>query len=1445
MSAGNSTGRKAQLDKAEREQLEKVVVDLRETVEEEIEYELEHHYELTEREGGENLSEEEQDTRKRLVEAIDHENPGERSWEWCYEQYVNGVGYTLINRITALRCMEVRGFIEQPVTQIGESGLTPAAEQVVLENPLLDSRDEALVVAYEEECGRLSDEVELLFDTDSPYNVIDPEPDTFRDAISALDDIPDEVWRADDVLGWVYEYYNVALLDHLRQKADNEGLEPEDVPPANQFYTPHWVVRMLTDNSLGKLYLEDTGGLREAVEAQDSLTPDERKNRALSPDESPDIADFCTYLVPPEEGEPPDFDGPEDIRVMDPACGSGHFLLYAFDVLERIYRAETNLDHAEIPRKILQNNLYGVDLDMRACQLAAFNLYLKGRTRAEAEGANGFDIPEVGIVCADAKIADIEGVEEVFDEVADGREDVENALRHILDAFEDVHGLGSLLDVRGTLSDLFEDESDDTGIQITLGDDPREEHTLGQILHSLREVVAEHRGAGSFLAQDLQSFIRLLDVLAQEYDVALMNPPYGGGGKMPDAVQEYVKGKYKYKANYYVSFFEVCENITKDAGRVGMLIPRSFLYKGRFTEFRSDFVGTKGGFDFLAEFGLGVLDNATVRTVASVVRTGNYPNPTGIFYRIYDLPTEEKESGFINTLSNCETSVQREFTVELEEFAKIPRTPICYSTPPEIRELYSTEQFIDADQAEIQGKSVGDAVSGLVTGKDSRFVRCFWETQNEKEFQPLAYGGSDAWISPKIQHVVEWGGNGSVMKRSSGSVRTPNDEFYGDSGLTWTRIKDTVRRFGYYDGGLFETSSFMIFPEEDEILWNLLAALNSDLYSSLFLSQTPEKEWDADVLGCLPWISNLEDISLLAEIAKEQYQIVVNQQIRDPTSPYYIRPALHPASGLRFFYNHPHTEIVERELKLEASGIQLDSSITEIGRQQRKKQLRQRERLEKLSQRIDQLVFDAVDLSKESREAARTEIFLRTSDSLKKRETPDPEAVPKIPDNIDQQVKDLVHHFALESIREEPDGIIPLDGTGDQPDMRDRIVECFKHDYGEYAEDRLAEVEDILGAQSDTDEAYPNLRSFIEDDLFRYHVDTMENTPILWKLSTERLLADAKSGGFAVFVDYNQLDASFFDRLSTQYIDPKMEQWQAQRTAADRRRSDENLSAEKRAEAKEEFDRYSNALQQLSNLESILQELASTNERDFDAETRERCEDLAPKLKAFRTETARRIEAMTQLRDKKGEKWFKDTFSDKFWENKIEKWGDEWIDALEELERACEAYSTSTDQPVEAHLADLFDYFDWRLKGTDSFQSTGILSMTYYFEKAGAHLLNDEGEPHDTLTDDERLLASLAMGLNDSSVLDRSYIDEVWEPDEDAPDDAEAPPLAEYKALAEEINDDCNVISEEIPDAWSERALSEITTAGYRPNQKHGVAINITPFAEKNIVPEIVEDDVL
>ncbi|WP_323676875.1 BREX-5 system adenine-specific DNA-methyltransferase PglX [Halorubellus sp. PRR65] len=1438
MDGNSATQRKAQLDKEEREHLEDVVTEMRDRVEANVRYQLEE-YDLDNRPSEDaSLGDEKDD----LVEAIELEAVDGNDWDDGYEQYITGVGYTIVNRLAALRCMEVRDFVNEEVTVFREDGLTPAAARLVNEEFMQE--EEAVLEAYRNACDGLAEEIEILFDRSTAYSLIDPDDDTYEDLCGKLDEVADEVWRADDVLGWVYEYYNVKLLDDLRQKGDRDGLNPEDVPAANQFYTPHWVVRMLTDNSLGKLYLEDTGELSDAVEAQESLTPDERKNRPLSPDESTDITDFCTYLVPSEEeGEPPAFEGPEDIRVIDPACGSGHFLLYAFDVLERIWRAETDLDHAEIPREILRNNLYGVDLDMRACQLAAFNLYLKGRTRAEAEGANGFDMPEVGIVCADAKVADIEGVEKVFDEVAEGKSDIESALRQILNAFEEVHGLGSLLDVRGTLGDLFEDEVDEGSVQITLDDDPREDHTLGQILHSLREAVDQHQEEDSFLAQDLRSFVRLLDVLAQDYDVALMNPPYGSRNRMPDLVQNYVYDHYEYTPEYYINFFEVCEGFTRDNGRIGMLVPRSFMYRHQFEEFRRDFIGDRGGFDFLAEFGYGILDNATVPTVATVVRS-SVSRPSGDFIRLHDVDRKDKQNKFVNTISNEPDDVKRLFTTELSQFDNIPNASLSYSTPSDVRRLHLRETKIDADTADVDGESFFHALLGIMSGNKSRFYRKHWETDEEDTFKPIASGGPDAWVIPQVLDTINWGEDGREVKRSPNKTRYPNEEWYGHEGLTWTYIKRTGRRFGYFPSGLFSLKGLLLVPRSDISLWKTLAILNSDLYHSIFLSQTWEREWNAGEVGAAPWITELESLDRLDKLAKEQYSTMLQNKASNPVSPYYVKPTLLLGmSENEFFYDHSHPSDENSLIGSNLGHVQPSEKVREVARESTVESLRRQRRLESLSDEIDQLIFDELELSTESREVIRTEIFLRTAEDPEDRDFPDPESVPQIPENLNEQVTDLVHHFAMEAVREEPDGIIPVKGSDEQANMLDRIIEQFEDTYGEHAEDRLVEIDDILGAESAGDEAYPNLRAFINNGLFKYHVDTMENTPIVWKLSTERLLADAKGEGFACFVDYHQLDASLFDRLSNQYLEPRKADLRKRRSAANQRRTDESLSTSDRTEATETFEFCSSALEQIAELEEVLQELGATNERNFDADAHERVDELAPKVATFREETAERIETLERLRELNGEEWFQDTFSDGFWD-KVDKWRDEWLDALKELEHACKEYAKPNDNSVEAHLADLFDYFNWRLKGSDHYSSTGILFLTYYFEREGDDLLNEEGEPFDNLTEDERMLASLAMGIDDASIIDQEYIEQIAD-DEEVEDVDDLPSLWEFKALAEEIDDRCQTVYKQIPSDWSDRALSEITTAGYQPNQKHGVAINITPLAEKNIVPEIVEDKVI
>lgn len=1402
---------KAQLDKSEREHLEKVVTDLRETVEADIEYQLEHAYGLDREDGGEDLAGKEAEKREKLAEAVRREDD-DKSWEQKFEKYVMGVGYTIVNRLTAFRVMEVRGFIDRPVTQFGESGTTPAAEKI--ENEEFLSPNEAIIEAYDRESARLTDEIEILFDPDSPYSIIDPDVETFEELCLKLDKVPDAVWRADDVLGWVYEYYNSSKLDELRRKGDRDGLEPEDVPPANQFYTPHWVVRMLTDNSLTKMYLESKGELLSTIDEQKNLSTDERKFRNISPANTPSLADFSTYLVPTEEeGEAPDFEDPKEIRVIDPACGSGHFLLYAFDVLERIWHRERqDLGREEIPEKILRHNLYGIDLDLRACQLTAFNLYLKARGRAEEEGNNDFEMPEVGIVCADAKIANIEAASEVFDEVAGDQPEIREALEDILGAFENVQGLGSLLDVRGTLEAEFTMEEQPTIMESISGPG-----SLSNFLDNLHQEVGAQRNGESFLAQDLKSFLRVLVILSKDYDVTLMNPPYGSRNRMPDRVQEYVEDHYKYKPEFYINFFEVCDRLTKQNGRVGMLVPRTFMFKKSFESFREDFIGERGTFDFLAEFGLGVLDNATVRTVGTVVRTDQEltEDSTGEFFRLHDIDREEKEQKFIyGAYENRvdDEGIQRRYSRNISEFEIIPGAPISYWVSKDLRDLYSSNTYFDAENANtsVNKDSLGTVRAGLQTGNNERFIRKFWEAL-DSNWIPLANGGSDAWILPHIPETVWWKNKGAEIKRISSS-RPQNTQYYFEEGLTYTHIKENGRRFGYLNGNsIFSNTGFAFLPDENT--WAVLSYANSNLVTYLMLSQTVGRHWNVGEVSKIPWIENLKNNEELQSLAKEITSILIEIRRDEFTSPYYHAPRLVDIYDCDMSYDgfdHPHQDTIE-ELSIGSpdNRATLSTSLEDAIFKAARYDDRLKSKIEEKSNKIDSSIFEQLGLSQENEREILQEVALRTN--LDPRKTKQSNEDPNLETDFARYVKDLLLHLTIEIVEEDSDGTIPLAFEAEnEPELIELLKNEFEKIFGEYAQERLGEVDQMLGDKQPEGGAYPNLQEWIQDDLFQYHLNRFENTPVLWRLTTERLVSDPQSEGFACLVDYRKLDTSLFDRIESRYLEPLKNEYRTKRNAADQRRSDSTLSTTEQAEAAEEYERYESTLAQIDEFQEAAVELSSEHPRDWGDEMQTLSAELAPKVAEFRNRIEERLETLDQLVDEMEPDEFEDLFSPTFLE-RVNENRDEWIDALEDLEMACRAYSKDANQPVEAHLYDLFPYFD-DLVGSTHYGSNGIFFMNYYFSKGEQYL--DDGEPRDGLEGEIQLLAELAA-----------------ETDGDV-------------ELGNKIKEECNEISKAISSNWQERALSEVLAAGYDPVKKHGVAINIQPLAEKKIVPEIVEEKV-
>jgi len=512
--------------------------------------------------------------------------------------------------------------------------------------------------------------------------------------------------------------------------------------------------------------------------------------------------------------------------------------------------------------------------------------------------------------------------------------------------------------------------------------------------------------------------------------------------------------------------------------------------------------------------------------------------------------------------------------------------------------------------------------------------------------------------------------------------------------------------------------------------------------------------------------------------------------------------------------SHPHRDLANELPARKPSTASLKTSLRKLGIQAEKFRQTVRQSIEVHASRLDSILFEHFNIDKQQQEEIYTEIAYRTIDDPRKKPSYDPEAVEEPPDDFPELVKRLLLHLMFEIVEEDDDGIVLLRAESDEEeaDLLSRMIEKFEDIWGEYAEDRLQEADEVLGNREPTDEPYPNLRRWLENDLFAFHCDEFENTPILWELTTEQLGEDnGGDAGFACFIDYHQLGPDVFDRLSARYLETRKAALRERRQTA--RRTAEGSEGTQAREARQEEKRCEKALRQIDELETRISELTQTQPRDWADAVRGEARDLKPKVRRFRERLEERLETLDALHEEAPSSWFKDHFSDKFMES-VNGNREEWIDALEDLEVACEQFARPADQPVEAHLYDLLPYFD-DLTGSTHYSSNGIFFLNYYFSKGKDLAAKIDQGSKDRVTRREQLVAALAR-----------------ETDKDI-------------ELGEEINEACQAMKKHMDSDWKPRALEEVRTPGYRPVKKHGVAINITPLAEQKLVPALVDKKVL
>ncbi|SPL62487.1 BREX-1 system adenine-specific DNA-methyltransferase PglX [Ochrobactrum soli] len=758
-------------------------------------------------------------------------------------QVIEQAAYTWFNRFTALRFMDVTGLTNPRVVSPADgatrleilaeamAGNLPdrarpeIAEYLNGTRPAHDGQAEAYRLLLIHACNewhaampymferadmldRAEDYTELLM----PDDLLSPDSILARLREVMTEDACQDV----EIIGWLYQFYISEKKDQVfAGLKKNQKITAENIPAATQLFTPHWIVRYLVENSLGRLWL---------------------LNRPQSK-----LAAKMDYYIAPEKPET-DFlkiTRPEEIRICDPACGSGHMLTYAFDLLYEIY-AEEGHDAAEIPGLILKHNLTGIEIDDRAGALAAFALSMKAAAKLGRRRFLRMEAKPDIVVLQDVRFTSAE-MQDVAAVV--GKDLFTDELRETLGQFEQAKNFGSLI--------------------IPKLRDPAE---------VLRVVEARDFG-GDLLLKEVQervvTVLRMAEALSSKYHVAVANPPYMGGKGMNGKLGDFVKANYPdSKSDLFAVFMERALGLCIQRGLVAMINMQSWMFLSSYEKLRAKLLSDCMilSMAHLGERAFDSIGGAVVSTTAFVIENAHSLNHEGTFIRLVDGSSEaEKAMQLKEAIKNPDCGWF--YRASAEDIEKIPGGPIAYWVSTRVRDIFKQERQISARVS---------AKQGLGTGEDSKFFRNHWEVSRKKTF--FGSGNSEElwgnecarWVPlNKGGSMRKWYGNQefliSFARKDRDTLKMlgnhlPSEHLYFLPTISWSDITSTTNSFRYYPKGfLFSNTGHCAFPKSEEDILVLLAYCNNKFVNRMTKILNPTIHFHVGYFNLLP------DPSLLYE----------------------------------------------------------------------------------------------------------------------------------------------------------------------------------------------------------------------------------------------------------------------------------------------------------------------------------------------------------------------------------------------------------------------------------------------------------------------------------------------------------------------------------------------------------------------------------------------------
>lgn len=736
-----------------------------------------------------------------------------------FTQTMEEAAYTWFNRFIALRFMEVNNYLPSHTRIFSdESGNFKPEVLSDAANVEIDGLDKELVLELLEiqenerlykyiiitQCNALNKGLPEMFEQIGGWTeLLFPRNLLREDSVIAkmITEIPEEDWRDQvQIIGWLYQYYNTEPKDKVfADLKKNIKISAQAIPAATQLFTPDWIVRYMVENSLGRLWAEGHG--------------------------KPDDADWKYYLDEAEQEDPVKAElekiraeykniQPENIKIIDPCMGSGHILVYAFDVLIDIYRS-CGWGERDAAKSILRNNLYGLDIDRRAYQLAYFAVMMKARqyNRRICSPENQPNL---------ANFADVMGADTDM---------LSGSIRRFAEQFAFADTYGSLMTVTAPadIDTAFSDFMPTIGLNM----------------------------------RQFDMMMKIYKILSQKYDVVCTNPPYMGGSGMNAKLSEFVKSKFPdSKSDLFACFIEKCGQLAKPHGFYAMITQHAFMFLSSYENLRRKLMlKTTVNMAHLGARAFDEIGGEVVQTTAFVM-TGHIKDYKGTYARLVDTVGEnEKRDLFL--------SGDKRFAAKQENFSKIPGMPVAY---------WVSENFIRAFERGISIDSISDFTgSQHITANNDKYLRLHWEIDANKvgmgkKWVYYAKGGDFRKWYGNIELVVDWSEGAVQYYKTNSTSNLLAEKYRFKEGITYTELTSSVNTFRYLPPVcIFDKKGPSIVSVKK--LWYCLGIFGTKIAPLYFAILNPTLSTQVRDVKNLPIIVNGEIEPKIDEIVKENVEI--------------------------------------------------------------------------------------------------------------------------------------------------------------------------------------------------------------------------------------------------------------------------------------------------------------------------------------------------------------------------------------------------------------------------------------------------------------------------------------------------------------------------------------------------------------------------------------------